>query len=117
VQLAKNWHSQPARGHLRHEGPWLRASTEERFDGAKGEGGGTRGLIVRSWHARLGGVKAAPRLAAYLTEDGPRHFRTALELATLIREARLGETRLVHRGDGTINPYGGYEEPSGQSTS
>jgi hypothetical protein len=61
--------------------PWISAH-EERFDGAKGEGGGTRGLIVRSWHARLGGVKTAPRLATYLTEDGPRHFRTALELAT-----------------------------------
>jgi hypothetical protein len=37
--------------------------------------------------------------------------------ATLIREVRQGETRLVHRGEGMTTPYVGYAEPSGQSPS
>ena len=56
--------------------PWISAH-DEQLDGANGNGGGARGLIVRSWRAKLGGVDVGPHLSSYRTEDG----RTALELA------------------------------------
>jgi hypothetical protein len=61
--------------------PWVSAH-EQMLDGTKGEGGATRGFILRSWRARLGGVDdTPPYLATYHTEDGPKNFRTVLELA------------------------------------
>lgn len=86
--LIEEW--SPGQGSWRYEwqdvllqGPaaWVSAHAEH-GDPAKGDGGATRGWIVRSWKARLGGRDCpAPRLAVFLTEWGKGNYRTALELA------------------------------------
>jgi len=86
--LIEEW--SPGKGSGRYErqdvllrGPdaWVSAHAEH-GDPAKGEGGATRGWIVRSWKARLGGKDCpTPRLAVYLTEWGKGNYRAALELA------------------------------------
>ncbi len=86
--LIEEW--SPGKGSWRYDrqgvplrGPeaWVSAHAEH-GEPAKGEGGATRGWIVRSWQARLGGKDCpTPRLAVYLTEWGKGNFRSALELA------------------------------------
>ena len=78
---------------LRGPDAWVSAHAEY-GDPAKGEGGATRGWIVRSWKARLGGKDCpTPRLAVYLTEWGKGNFRSALELSP------PADLRRLERGD------------------
>jgi hypothetical protein len=46
----------------------------------KGHAAASRGLVVRSWRAVLGGKPAAPHLATFCTEWGKNNHRTAVEL-------------------------------------
>ena len=66
---------------LTGEGAWVSVHGVEREVLTKGHAAASRGLIVRSWHAVLGGKPAAPHLATYCTEWGKSNHRTAIELA------------------------------------
>lgn len=61
-------------------GAWVSVHGVERAVLKKGHAAATRGLIVRSWRALLGGKPAAPHLATYCTEWGKNNHRTAVEL-------------------------------------
>jgi hypothetical protein len=61
-------------------GAWVSVHGVERETLKKGHAAATRGLIVRSWRALLGGKPAAPHLATYCTEWGKNNHRTAVEL-------------------------------------
>ena len=61
-------------------GAWVSVHGVERESLKKGHAAATRGLIVRSWRALLGGKPAAPHLATYCTEWGKNNHRTAVEL-------------------------------------
>jgi len=65
---------------LAGEGAWVSAHGVERAV-LEGHAAATRGLIVRSWRAVLGGKPAAPHLATFCTEWGKNNHRTAVELA------------------------------------
>jgi hypothetical protein len=47
----------------------------------KGDAVASRGLIIRSWRAVLGGKPAAPHLSFFSTEWGKNNHRTSVELA------------------------------------
>jgi hypothetical protein len=66
---------------LAGEGAWISVHGVERAVLKKGHAAATRGLIVRSWRAVLGGQPAAPHLATFCTEWGKNNHRTAVELA------------------------------------
>jgi len=61
-------------------GAWVSVHGVERAVLKKGHAAASRGLIVRSWRALLGGKPAAPHLATYCTEWGKNNHRTAVEL-------------------------------------
>ena len=62
--------------------PWLSIHGVERAAVQKGGAVASRGLIVRSWSARLGGKRCLePRASCYATEWGKGNFRTTLELS------------------------------------
>lgn len=98
--LIEEW--SPGNGSWRYDGKdvelsgpdaWVSAHAEHGAP-AKGEGGATRGWIVRSWQARLGGKPCpTPRLAVFLTEWGKGNYRSALELAP------PADLRRLERGD------------------
>lgn len=60
---------------------WVSVHGVERAVVKKGHAAATRGLIVRSWQAVLGGRPAQPHLATYCTEWGKNNHRTSVELA------------------------------------
>jgi hypothetical protein len=62
-------------------GAWISVHGVERELLKKGQAAASRGFIVRSWRAELGGKPAAPHLATYCTEWGKNNHRTAVELA------------------------------------
>lgn len=62
--------------------PWLSIHGVERAALGKGQADASRGLIVRSWRAVLGGVPAPqPHAAFFCTEWGQGNHRTVVELA------------------------------------
>ncbi len=60
---------------------WVSVHGVDRAVLKKGQAAASRGLIVRSWRALLGGKPAAPHLATFCTEWGKSNNRTAVELA------------------------------------
>lgn len=62
-------------------GAWVSVHGVESSVLKKGQAAATRGLIVRSWRAVLGGKPAAPHLSFFCTEWGKNNHRTAVELA------------------------------------
>jgi len=66
---------------LAGDSAWVSVHGLERESLTKGHAAASRGLIVRSWRAVLGGKPAAPHLATYCTEWGKGNHRTAVELA------------------------------------
>jgi hypothetical protein len=64
------------------DNPWLSIHGVERPAVRQGGVAATRGLIIRSWKAVLGGQRCAqPHAAFYTTEWGKGNFRVAAELA------------------------------------
>jgi hypothetical protein len=66
---------------LTGEGAWVSVHGVERAGLTKGHAAASRGLIVRSWRAVLGGKPAGPHLSFFGTEWGRNNHRTAVELA------------------------------------
>jgi hypothetical protein len=66
---------------LAGDGAWVSVHGVERAALTKGRAAATRGFIVRSWRAMLGGKPAEPHLATFCTEWGKGNHRTAVELA------------------------------------
>jgi hypothetical protein len=62
------------------EGAWVSVHGVERAVLKKGRAAASRGFIVRSWRAVLGGKPAAPHLATFCTEWGKSNHRTSVEL-------------------------------------
>ncbi len=63
------------------QSPWISIHGIDHNDLKKGTAAANRGLIIRTWQARLGGMTVGPHLATYCTEWGKGNFRTAIELA------------------------------------
>jgi hypothetical protein len=63
------------------EAPWVSIHGVQRESLTKGHAAASRGLIIRSWRAVLGGKPALPHLSTFCTEWGKGNQRTALELA------------------------------------
>lgn len=63
------------------EGAWVSVHGVDRAALGKGQAAATRGLIVRSWRAILGGKPAGPHLSLFCTEWGKNNHRSAVELA------------------------------------
>lgn len=62
--------------------PWVSIHGLERTALNKGGAAASRGLILRSWHARLDGKsRATPHLSTFCTEWGQGNFRTVIELS------------------------------------
>jgi hypothetical protein len=61
-------------------GSWVSVHGVERAMLQKGQATASRGFIVRTWRAVLGGKAAAPHLSTYCTEWGKDNHRTAVEL-------------------------------------
>ena len=61
--------------------PWVSIHGVDQSQLTKGHAAASRGLIVRSWKAVLGGKDAAPHLSAFCTEWGKNNHRTSLELS------------------------------------
>ncbi len=66
---------------LAGEGAWLSVHGVERAAMKKGHAMATRGLIVRSWRAVLGGKPAGPHLSTFCTEWGKGNHKTSVELS------------------------------------
>jgi hypothetical protein len=62
-------------------GAWISVHGVERALLTKGHAAASRGLIVRSWRAVLGGKPAAPHLSSFCTEWGKGNHHNSLELA------------------------------------
>jgi hypothetical protein len=60
---------------------WISVHGVDREALNKGQAMASRGLIVRSWRAVLGGKPAAPHMATYCNEWGKGNHKTAVELA------------------------------------
>lgn len=61
--------------------PWIAIHGLDRARLREGQAAASRGLIVRSWHAVLGGrTNAVPHAATYATEWGTGNFKTTIEL-------------------------------------
>ena len=69
VQISKNWHQRPEKGHIAHEGPWFHGSTVVRM-GAKSR----RELMFQMAYARYGGVPAASHAQLSLIGWGHNQF-------------------------------------------
>ncbi len=65
---------------LNGAGSWVSAHGLEGAQLEKGHAAASRGLIVRSWRAVLGGRPASPHLATYGTEWGRSNHRTSIDL-------------------------------------
>ena len=62
--------------------PWVSIHGLERTALAKGGAAASRGLVIRSWRARLGGEDCPmPHLSTYGNEWGRGNFKTVVELA------------------------------------
>ena len=66
---------------LAGEGAWLSVHGVEREALTKGHAMASRGLIIRSWRAVLGGKPAAPHVSTFCTEWGKGNHKTAVELS------------------------------------
>jgi hypothetical protein len=78
---------------LSGESAWVSVHDVD-FDALKpGRAAASRGWIIRSWRAVLGGKEAAPHLSTFATEWGKGHNRTSVELAPPpgIDELRAGD--------------------------
>lgn len=62
-------------------GAWVSVHGVERAVLKQGHAAATRGFIVRSWRAVLGGKPASPHLATFCTEWGKDNHRAVVELA------------------------------------
>lgn len=67
---------------LTGDAPWISLHGVERAALGEGNAAASRGVILRSWRAVLGGKPAAPHLSTYCNEWGTNNHRTAAELAT-----------------------------------
>jgi hypothetical protein len=63
------------------EGAWLSVHGVEREALKKGHAMASRGLIVRSWRAVLGGKSAAPHVSTFCNEWGKGNHKTSVELS------------------------------------
>jgi len=86
--LREEWEPRRARNEMdRHalpltrEAAWVSVHGVEREVLTKGQAAASRGLIVRSWRAVLGGKPAGPHLSTFSTEWGKDNHRTSIELA------------------------------------
>lgn len=66
---------------LAGDAAWVSVRGVERELLKKGQAAASRGLIVRSWRAVLGGKPATPHLATYCSEWGKDNHRTTVEFA------------------------------------
>ena len=66
---------------LTGDGAWVSVHGVERESLTKGHAAASRGLIVRAWHAVIGGKPATPHLSTYCTEWGKGNHKTAVELS------------------------------------
>jgi hypothetical protein len=66
---------------LAGDAAWVSVHGVERAALTKGHAAASRGFIVRSWRAVLGGRPAAPHLSTFCTEWGKNNHRTSVELA------------------------------------
>jgi hypothetical protein len=66
---------------LTGEAPWISVHGVEETAVTDGHANATRGIIVHSWRAVLGGKPAAPHLATFCNEWGKGNHRTAVELS------------------------------------
>ena len=66
---------------LAGDSPWVSAHGVDRKALGKGQAAASRGVIVRSWHAVLGGKPAGPHVSFFCTEWGQGNHRTVVELA------------------------------------
>ncbi len=61
--------------------PWISIHGVNRDQLKAGRAAATRGIILRSWRAKLGGKAAGPSFSTYGNEWGAGNFRTAIELS------------------------------------
>lgn len=61
--------------------PWISMHAVEGTDAKRGAALATRGLIVRSWKAVVGGREAAPHASFFSTEWGKNNHKTTVELS------------------------------------
>ena len=62
--------------------PWISIHGLDRASLRKGSAAASRGLILRSWRARLGGKDGvAPHFSTYVNEWGQGNFKTAIEVS------------------------------------
>jgi hypothetical protein len=66
---------------LAGDAAWVSVHGVERAALTKGHAAASRGFIVRSWRAVLGGRPAEPHLSTFCTEWGKNNHRTSVELA------------------------------------
>jgi hypothetical protein len=66
---------------LTGEQPWFSIHGVKAADLRPGRAAASRGLIVRSWRAVLGGKTVGPHLSTFCSEWGKGNHRTALELS------------------------------------
>jgi hypothetical protein len=73
--------------------PWLSIHGVKLADLRPGRAAASRGLIVRSWRAVLGGKSVGPHLSTFCSEWGAGNHRTALELSPPpgLRELQAGD--------------------------
>ena len=73
--------------------PWLSIHGGNPADLRPGRAAASRGLIVRSWRAVLGGKTVGPHLSTFCSEWGKGNHRTALELSPPpdVRELLAGD--------------------------
>ncbi len=69
VQISKNWHQQPAKGHLVHEGPWFHGCAFVRLPARS-----QRDLVFQMTYARYGGVPAVSHAQLCLIGWGHNQF-------------------------------------------
>lgn len=63
------------------EDAWVSVHGVERAALTKGHAAASRGFIIRSWRAVLGGKEASPHLSTFCTEWGKGNHKTSIELA------------------------------------
>lgn len=61
--------------------PWISIHAVNRDELKAGRAAATRGIILRSWRAKLGGKDAGPSFSTYGNEWGTGNFRTAIEVS------------------------------------
>jgi len=69
VQISKNWHQRPEKGHLPHEGPWFHGCTLVHLPA-----GSRRPLVFQMVYARYGGVAAVSHAQLCLIGWGHNQF-------------------------------------------